>query len=50
MTHRKLSVYEPDKKELSSGDVIRITRNDKDLDIANGDRFKIASVSPHYWS
>ena len=47
MTHRKLSVYEPDKKELSSGDVVRITRNDKDLDIANGDRFKIASVSPH---
>ncbi len=47
MTHRKLSVYEPDKKELSSGDVVRITRNDKDLDIANGDRFKIASMSPN---
>lgn len=45
MTHRKLSVYEADKKELSSGDVVRITRNNKDLDIANGDRFKIASVS-----
>lgn len=45
MTHRKLSVYELDKKELSSGDVVRITRNDKDLDIANGDRFKITSVS-----
>lgn len=47
MTHRKLSVYEPDKKELSSGDVVRVTRNDKELDIANGDRFKIVSVSPH---
>ena len=47
MTNRKLSVYEPDKKELSSGDVVRITRNDKDLDIANGDRFNIASTSPH---
>ena len=47
MTHRKLSVYEPDKTELSSGDVVRMTRNDKDLDIANGDRFKITSVSSH---
>ncbi|WP_267900241.1 ATP-binding domain-containing protein [Legionella septentrionalis] len=46
MTYRKLSVYEPDRKELSSGDFVRITRNDKDLDIANGDRFKITSVSP----
>ena len=45
MTYRKLSVYEPDKKELSPGDLIRITRNDKDLDVANGDRFKVASVS-----
>ncbi|MCX7116360.1 MAG: AAA family ATPase, partial [Legionellales bacterium] len=46
MTYRKLSVYEPDKKELSPGDLIRITRNDKDLDVANGDRFKVTSVSP----
>ena len=47
MTHRKLSVYEPNHKELSIGDMVRITRNDTGLDIANGDRFKIASVSPH---
>lgn len=46
MTHRKLSVYEHDSKELSIGDVVRVTRNDKDLDIANGDRFKIAAISP----
>jgi conjugative relaxase-like TrwC/TraI family protein len=46
MTYRKLSVYEPDRKELSVGDVVRVTRNDKNLDIANGDRFKIASISP----
>ncbi|HAT9646616.1 TPA: conjugative relaxase [Legionella pneumophila subsp. pneumophila] len=45
MTYRKLSVYEPDRKELSAGDFVRITRNDKDLDLANGDRFKIASVA-----
>lgn len=47
MSHRKLSVYEPDSKELSVGDVIRVTRNNKDLDIANGDRFKIVSVLSH---
>ncbi|RUR12571.1 conjugative transfer relaxase/helicase family protein [Legionella septentrionalis] len=45
MTYRKLSVYEPDRKELSAGDFVRITRNDKDLDLANGDRFKISSVA-----
>ncbi|KXJ99365.1 MAG: hypothetical protein UZ19_OD1000432, partial [Parcubacteria bacterium OLB19] len=33
MTYRKLSVYEPDRKELSAGDFVRITRNDKDLDL-----------------
>lgn len=45
MTYRKLSVYEPDRKELSTGDVVRITRNDKDLDVANGDHFKVAEIS-----
>lgn len=47
MTYRKLSVYEPDRKELSPGDMVRITRNDKELDLANGDRFKIAAVAPN---
>jgi conjugative relaxase-like TrwC/TraI family protein len=46
MTYGKLSVYEPDKKELSAGDFVRITRNDKELDLANGDRFKVSSVMP----
>ena len=46
MTYRKLSVYEVDKRELSVGDFIRITRNDKDLDLANGDQFKVSSVTP----
>ncbi len=46
MTYCNLSVYEPDKKELSAGDFVRITRNDKELDLANGDRFKVSSVMP----
>lgn len=45
-THRKLSVYEPERAELSPGDMVRVTRNDKDLDLANGDRFKVAAVEP----
>ncbi|MDH2436830.1 AAA family ATPase [Pokkaliibacter sp. MBI-7] len=45
-THRKLSVYEPERAELAPGDVVRVTRNDKDLDLANGDRFKVAAVEP----
>ncbi|MFI5140095.1 MAG: hypothetical protein ACHQIM_19905 [Sphingobacteriales bacterium] len=46
MTYRKLSVYEPDKKELSAGNFVRITRNDKEWDLANGDRFRILYVTP----
>ncbi len=45
MTYRKLSFYEPDKKAISVGDVIRITRNDKNLDLANGDWFKVSTVT-----
>ncbi len=44
---RKLSVYQPVRAELSSGDIVRITRNDTDLDIANGDRAQVMQVSPH---
>ncbi|MFY2610525.1 MobF family relaxase [Achromobacter ruhlandii] len=43
-SHRKLSVYEPEKTELSVGDSIKFTRNDKELDVANGDRFRVVSV------
>lgn len=44
MTHTKISVYQPDRAELSIGDVVRITRNDKHLDLANGDRMKVVAV------
>lgn len=40
----KLSVYQREKTELTVGDVVRITRNDKILDLANGDRFTVANV------
>jgi len=40
-THKKLSVYEPKRAELSPGDVVRVTRNNAALDLANGDRFKV---------
>jgi ATP-dependent exoDNAse (exonuclease V) alpha subunit len=45
MTHRRLSVYEPERAELAVGDRVRITRNDEALDLANGDRFTVAFVS-----
>lgn len=45
MTHRQLSVYQPERAELARGDVVRITRNDAQLDVANGDRFKVADVA-----
>src|SRR5699024_10479761 len=44
MTHTKISVYQPDRAELSIGDMVRITRNDKHLDLANGDRMKVVAV------
>ncbi len=44
MTHRKLSVYQPERTEISAGDLIRINRNDASLDVANGDRFKVLAV------
>lgn len=44
MNVRQLSVYEPECTELTRGDVIRITRNEKNLDLANGDRFNVVSV------
>ncbi|WP_413168799.1 MobF family relaxase [Burkholderia latens] len=46
LTHTKLSVYQPERSELAVGDLIRITRNDAARDLANGDRFRVAAVSP----
>lgn len=42
----KLDVYNPEKTELAAGDWIKVTRNDKDLQIDNGDRFQVLSVAP----
>ena len=42
--HRNISVYEQSKDEISVGDLVRMTRNDKDLDVANGDRFRVETV------
>ncbi|EBC1886514.1 conjugative relaxase [Salmonella enterica] len=44
MTHTKISVYQPERAELAVGDMVRITRNDKDRDLANGDRMKVVAV------
>lgn len=46
MQHSKLSVYQPERAELSPGDKVRITRNDAALDLANGDRFTVERVTP----
>lgn len=42
----KLDVYNPEKTELAAGDWIKVTRNNKDLQIDNGDRFQVLSVAP----
>jgi hypothetical protein len=47
MTCRKLSVYEPARAELATGDRVRITRNDASLDLANGDRFTVVHAGAH---
>jgi len=43
-THAGLSVYEAKKTELAVGDKVMVTRNNKTLDVANGDRFTVSSV------
>jgi len=44
VTHGHLSVYAPERQEMSVGDSVRITRNEAKLDIANGDRFRVVEV------
>lgn len=41
----KLSVYQEHHSELSPGDWVRITRNDAALDLVNGQRLQVISVS-----
>ncbi|EPN9162956.1 MobF family relaxase [Escherichia coli] len=42
--YSKLSVYSIEKTELAPGDQVRMTRNDAQMDVANGDRFTVKSV------
>jgi len=44
MVYNRLSVYQIEHKELVAGDRVRITRNDANLDVANGDRFTVTNV------
>jgi conjugative relaxase-like TrwC/TraI family protein len=44
MAYKKISVYQPERSEFSVGDVVRITRNDAALDLANGDRMKVTEL------
>lgn len=42
----KLSVYRTVREELAAGDLVKITHNDAALDVSNGDRFRVKSISP----
>lgn len=41
----KLSVYHKHKSEVSVGDVVRVTRNNAELDLANGERYEVINVT-----
>lgn len=43
---RKLSVYNYREAELSAGDKVRISRNDAQLDLVNGQRADVLDVTP----
>ncbi len=45
MRASNLSVYTAERSEFAPGDRMRVTRNDPDLDVANGDRFVVAAVA-----
>ncbi|MDR5826271.1 MobF family relaxase [Caballeronia sp. LP006] len=40
----QLSVYRPERIEVAVGDQIKVTRNDKDRNLANGDRLTVREV------
>ncbi len=44
MVYSRLSVYRPEKAEISIGEKVRINRNEAKLDLANGDRFTVKAV------
>ena len=41
----KLSVYSVERTELAVGDEVKITRNDAQADLANGDRFRVTRIN-----
>lgn len=45
--HAALSIYRPEKQEYAPGDILRVTKNDAKLDLANGDRFVVEKVDGH---
>jgi len=44
MVYNRLSVYQIEHKEFVAGDRVRITRNEANLDVANGDRFTVVNA------
>jgi len=44
-SYRKLSVYELTSCEFTPQDVVRITRGDKELNVINGEQFKVESIT-----
>lgn len=44
LNHNKLSVYQHENKELTIGDTVRITRNNPEHNLANGDRMLVKEV------
>lgn len=44
--HRKMSVYKPYQMDVGQGDMIRVTRNNASLDLANGDLLTVRNVTP----
>lgn len=42
----KLSIYDRNQAELSAGDSVRVTRNNAQLDLVNGERYQVLAVSP----
>lgn len=42
----KLSVYSVEDTELAVGDKVKVTLNNKTLDVANGDRFTVQKLDP----
>lgn len=46
-SHARVSVYETKQAEFSSGDLVRISKNDHSQGLVNGDRGKIIEIDKH---